>query len=265
MRNIHDFYKMKQAGEKITTVTCYDYTSAQLLEKSGVDCILVGDSAAMVMHGFPDTINATVEMMVMHIAAVARGAKNTFIIGDMPFMSYRKSLSETMTAVMQFMQAGAQAIKLEGARGNLETIHHIVESGIPVMGHIGLTPQHVHALGGFKVQGKEKAAQQELLLQAKQCQDAGCFAIVLECMPENLAEKITKELSIATIGIGAGAATDGQVVVYQDLLGMQTKYIPKFVKHYLQGEVVITEGLKKYINEVKNKQYPSKEYCYAGD
>ena len=263
MNSIQNFYQMKQAGEKITMITCYDYTSAKLLERSGVDCVLVGDSAAMVMHGYPDTTNATVEMMAMHTKAVARGLQNTFIIGDMPFMSYRKSQSETMDAVAVIVQAGANAIKLEGAVGNLETISYIVKSGVPVMGHLGLTPQHVNALGGFKVQAKQQAAAEKLIQQARQCQDAGCFAIVLECVPAQLAKQISEQLSIATIGIGAGSGTDGQVLVYQDLLGMQSSFKPKFVKHFLQGETVITDGLKQYINEVKNQAYPSEEFSYA--
>lgn len=265
MNNIHDFYRLKASGEKITMVTCYDYTSAKQLEKAGVDCVLVGDSAAMVMHGYPDTTHATIEMMVAHISAVARGLKNTFIIGDLPFMSYRRSLSESMAAVYAFMQAGAHCVKLEGAKGNLETIKYIVESGVPVMGHIGLTPQHVFQLGGFKVQGKEKKAADQLIEQAHQCQKAGCFSLVLECVPAAVAKIITEELSIATIGIGAGNATDGQVLVYQDLLGLQLEIKPKFLKHFCQGETVIVDSVKQYISEVKSQQYPSEEFSYEGD
>ncbi len=256
MNNIHDFLRMKQAGEKITMVTCYDYASAIILEESGVDCVLVGDSVSMVMHGYPNTTYATLEMMMLHTSAVARGFKNTFIVSDLPFLSYRKSLPITMDAVQQLIQAGAHAVKLEGAVGNLETIVHIVQSGVPVMGHIGLTPQHIHQLGGYKVQGKGKELAEALVQQAKDCEVAGCFSIVLECVPFMLAQKITESVSIPTIGIGAGAKTDGQVLVYQDLLGLQTEIIPKFVKQYCDGKGILSNHVKEYVSEVKAGSFP---------
>ena len=263
MKSIFDFYKMKQSNNKISMITCYDYTSALLLEKSGVDCILVGDSAAMVMHGFDNTTHATLDMMIAHTRAVSRGLQRTFLIADLPFMSYRHSLEKTTQAVAALIQAGAHAVKLEGADSNIETIQHIVASGVPVMGHIGLTPQHIHSLGGFKVQGKTHDAAKKLIQQAKDCEAAGCFAMVLECVPSAVAQQITQEVSIATIGIGAGEQTDGQVLVYQDLLGMQSGFKPKFVKHFLAGEEVISASIAQFISDVKHKKYPSKEHSYA--
>lgn len=256
MINVHEFQKMKQKNEKIVMVTCYDFSSAKIITKTDVDCILVGDSLAMVIHGYATTTNATVEMMVLHTQAVARGINNKFIIADLPFMSYRKSLRDTVCAVEKLIQAGAHAVKLEGATGNLETIKHIVESGVPVMGHIGLTPQHIHALGGFKVQGKITTAQQQLIQQAKSLEEAGCFSIVLECVPADLAQKITQHLTIPTIGIGAGPKTDGQVLVMHDLLGLQTAFKPKFLKQYLSGEKIFQESINNYAMEVKTERYP---------
>jgi 3-methyl-2-oxobutanoate hydroxymethyltransferase len=243
-------------------LTCYDYSAAVQVEQSLVDCVLVGDSVAMVVHGAENTTTATLEMMSMHTAAVAKGIKTKFIIGDLPFMSYRKSLSESMHAVEQLVRSGAHAIKLEGVDGNVDLIKHIVASGVPVMGHIGLTPQHVHALGGFKVQGKTQMAQTILLNQAKQLVVCGCFALVLECIPAGLAAKITQAINIPTIGIGAGPATDGQVLVWHDLLGLSTGFKPRFVKQYLQGNELITAGINCFVEEVKQLVFPSKVHTY---
>lgn len=260
--NILDFQRKKHLNEKITMVTCYDYSSAKLLADSDVECLLVGDSLAMTMHGFSDTLSATMEMMVLHTAAVKRGAGHQFIVSDLPFLSYRKSLSETMQAVQLLMQAGAQAIKLEGATGNLETIRYIVESGVPVMGHLGLTPQYVHALGGYRVQGRDDAAAEKLRQDAKALAAAGCFALVLECIPAALAKTITEELTIPTIGIGAGTATDGQVLVYQDLLGMNKNFKPKFVKVFLDGCNAIKDAINQYCRDVKKVEFPAHEHTY---
>lgn len=260
--NILDFHKKKQANEKITMVTCYDYSSAKLLADSEVECLLVGDSLAMTMHGFQDTLSATLEMMVLHTAAVKRGAGDQFIVADLPFLSYRKSLPETMQAVHALMQAGAHAVKLEGASGNLETIRYIVESGVPVMGHLGLTPQYVHALGGYRVQGRDELAAEKCLQDAKALEAAGCFAVVLECIPSALAKKVTEALSIPTIGIGAGTATDGQVLVYQDLLGMNQNFKPKFVKVFLDGCEAIKTAINQYCRDVKKVEFPSHEHTY---
>lgn len=260
--NILDFQQKKLGKEKITMVTCYDYSSACLLADSEVDCLLVGDSLAMTMHGFQDTLSATLEMMVLHTAAVKRGVGKQFIVADLPFLSYRKSLSETMHATHALMQAGAHAVKLEGAAGNLETIRYLVESGVPVMGHLGLTPQYVHALGGYRVQGRSDEAADKLWQDAKDLEAAGCFALVLECIPSALAEKITMTLNIPTIGIGAGVVTDGQVLVYQDLLGMNKSFKPKFVKTFLDGCHAIKEAINQYCRDVKKVEFPSHEHTY---
>ncbi len=262
MNNVLDFSKKKAAHEKISMITCYDYTSAKIIDQTNIDCVLVGDSLAMVMHGCADTTGATLAMMTLHTQAVARGLTNKFIIADMPFMSYRKSLSKSMMAVEKLIQAGAQAVKLEGAGTNLTCIEYIVESGVPVMGHIGLTPQHSHALGGLRVQGKDAAAKNKLLDQAKALEQAGCFAIVLECIPADLAKLITASLQIPTIGIGAGPHTDGQVLVMHDLLGLQASFKPKFLKNYLNGEAVFKESIDRYASEVKACEYPTEEYTY---
>lgn len=261
MKSILDFIAIKNTQKKFTVVTCYDYSFAKIIDNSDIDCILVGDSAAMVMYGYPDTTHATLDMMVAHTQAVARGSKK-FLISDMPFMSYRKSLHDTMCSVEALIRAGAQAIKLEGSTGNLETIQHIVASGVPVMGHLGLTPQHIHTLGGFKLQGKNQSAQELIFQQALLLEKAGCFAIVLECIPAELAQRITAALTIPTIGIGAGLETDGQVLVLQDLLGLQNTARPKFLKTYLNGYEIIQNSLKQFAEEVSLKQYPSIEYSY---
>lgn len=261
--NIIDFQKMKENNTPISMVTCYDYWSAKILEASDIDCLLVGDSAAMIMHGHQNTLPATVETMAWHIQAVARGIRTKFIIGDMPFCSYRKSLSHTMEAVDLFMKAGSHAIKLEGADDNCQTITHIVHSGVPVMGHLGLTPQSIHALGGFKVQGKNNAAAQKILAQAKMLEDAGCFALVLECIPALLAQSISQTLKIPTIGIGAGPHTSGQVLVFHDLLGLQNEMKPKFLKTYLQGFELMQQALNEYNSEVKQGSFPTQAQAYA--
>lgn len=262
--NIHDFQKMKNNNQKITMVTSYDHWSAQIINNSQIDGILIGDSLAMVMYGHAYTIPATVDLMATHIAAVAKGAPNKFILGDMPFCSYRKGLVETMNAVEKIIRAGAQAIKLEGAEGNLELIHHIVHSGVPVMGHLGLSLQSIHTMGGFKIQGKNPQAAEKIKLHAKQLQDAGCFALLLECMPAELAKNITHSLDIPTIGIGAGPHTSGQILVLQDMLGMNEAFNPKFLKKYLNGTELIQAALNQYNQDVKSAVYPDLEqHCYA--
>ncbi len=259
---IHDFYMMKQAGKKISMVTCYDYTSARILSPTNVDCLLVGDSAAMTMHGHRDTIPATVEMMKLHTAAVSRGAGDKFIISDMPFLTYRSTRTKNINAVRELMQAGAHAVKLEGAAGNLRLIQHLTESGIPVMGHLGLTLQHMHMLGGFKVQGKTDEGAEKIKEDALALQEAGCFAVVLECMPNAVASMVTRALSIPTIGIGAGPETDGQVLVWQDLLGLNVDFKPKFVKQYNDGALQIRKSIDVFVDEVKAGVFPSHENCY---
>lgn len=263
--NITDFKRKKNTGQKITVLTCYDFSAAQLIEQTAIDCVLVGDSAAMVVHGHPSTTHANMAMMTLHTAAVARGIKTKFILADLPFLSHRMGLNHTMQQVQALIQSGAHAVKLEGAgESNLNTIKHIVDSGIPVMGHLGLTPQAIHALGGHKVQGKQQVAAALIKQQAHDLEQAGCFAIVLECIPAQLAAAITQELSIPTIGIGAGNQTDGQVLVWQDLLGFNTHFKPKFLKHFANLEHIITTSIAQYVSEVQLRQYPNTEHEYQG-
>ncbi|MDY0009117.1 MAG: 3-methyl-2-oxobutanoate hydroxymethyltransferase [Bdellovibrionales bacterium] len=265
MMNIFDFTKKKQAGDKITMVTCYDYTSAVLVNGSDVDCILVGDSLAMTMHGFPSTVAATVDMMAMHTAAVARGAKDKFIVADLPFLAYRGDLAQNIAAVQAVMQAGAHAVKIEGAAGNTDFVRHLTESGVPVMGHIGLTPQFVHLLGGYRVQGKTEESANRLKEEAIALEQAGAFSLVMECVPTVLAQEITASLRIATIGIGAGAGTDGQVLVFQDLLGLNTDFRPKFVKNFMDGAGLVTAALNEYNNAVKTGAFPDAKHSFNAD
>lgn len=260
--NILDFKNKKLAREKISMVTCYDFWSAQIINQSKIDTILVGDSLAMVVHGHPTTLPATLEIMCYHVAAVARGAPDKFIVADMPFMSFRKSLDANMTAIEKLMQAGGQAVKLEGATGNLELIRHTVDSGVPVMGHLGLTPQSVHQLGGFRVQGREDRAAQIVLDQAHQLEQAGCFALVLEAVPASLAARISEQLEIPTIGIGAGSNTDGQVLVLHDLLGLVTNMKPKFVRQYMNGAEQILTALNQFHGEVETQAFPTEKESY---
>lgn len=262
INNILDFVKKKKASEKISMLTCYDYTSARILSRSAIDCLLVGDSTAMTMHGFKNTLSATMDMMFYHTAAVSRGANNKFIVTDLPFLSYRKSLSKSISAARRLIQAGANAVKLEGVTGNIKFIQHLTESGVPVMGHLGLTPQFIHALGGYKIQGKTFESAEQLKYDAQLLQNAGCFAIVLECVPSLLAKEITQQLSIPIIGIGAGQYTDGQVLVFQDLLGLNIDFKPKFTKVFIDGYESINKAVKSYIHEINSGEFPQDEHCY---
>lgn len=253
----------RKGKTKLSMVTCYDYTSGVIAANSPVDMLLVGDSLAMTMHGEATTLPATIEMMALHTRAVAKAAPKKLIVGDLPFMSYRSSLSENVENVRKLMVAGAHAVKLEGANGNLELVKHLVDSGVPVMGHLGLTPQSIHQLGGFKVQGRNENAQKQILKNAKELEQAGCFSVVLECVPSELAKTITNELSIPTIGIGAGPDVDGQVLVWQDMLGMNPHFKPKFLRTYLNGYEVIGDALKKYHDDVVAGKFPSPEESYS--
>ncbi len=262
--NILDFHKKKQRNEKISMVTCYDFSSARMLAATPLDCLLVGDSVAMTMHGYKDTLAATTEMMSLHTAAVSRGAPNKFIVTDIPFLACRKSFSENISNVQILMQSGANAVKLEGATGNLDLITHLTESGIPVMGHLGLTPQFIHHLGGYKVQGKNDSSAQHIIQDALALQKSGCFSVVLECIPASLAAEITNLLDIPTIGIGAGNQTDGQVLVYQDLLGLNTVFKPRFVKHFMNGSEQTQQAIGDFINAIQKGEFPNDEHCYQG-
>lgn len=260
--NIHDFESKKKKGQKISMVTCYDYTFARILADSEVDCLLVGDSGAMVMHGHPTTLKATVNLMALHTEAVAKGASNKFIVGDLPFISYRKDLSSNVEAAGKIMRAGANAVKLEGAKGNLELIRHLVDSGIPVMGHLGLTPQSINQLGGFKVQAKEAKAQEQLKKDALALEEAGCFSLVLECVPQKIAKEISESLEIPTIGIGAGVGCDGQVLVLQDMLGMNKDFRPKFLRTYFDGFETLKKAFNEYHHDVVLEKFPSDKESY---
>ncbi|MCM2279698.1 MAG: 3-methyl-2-oxobutanoate hydroxymethyltransferase [Oligoflexia bacterium] len=262
MTGIHDFRKYKQEHRKISMVTAYDHAMARIVDESVVDCVLVGDSCAMVMHGFPSTVHATTEMMALHVAAVARGLTRKFLVADMPFLSFRKGPQAALECVDVLMRAGAHSVKLEGVRGHEDTVDRIVRSGVPVMGHIGLTPQSIHGLGGFKVQGRGEAEAAELLSQARLLQELGCFALVLECVPAPVAARITRELAIPTIGIGAGPDTDGQVLVLQDLLGMSGEFRPKFLRQFLHGRDAVRSALDRYHAEVTGGTYPSEKESY---
>ncbi len=262
--NILDFKRKKAAREKISFVTCYDYPSARMVSDSNIDAVLVGDSIAMTVYGHPTTVMATMDMMVMHTEAVARGLSKQLIVGDLPFMAYRVSKADTMHNVKRLMQAGAHAIKLEGADPDIcDSIKAITTAGVPVIGHIGLTPQSVHQLGGYKIQGRDDAAAHALLESAKALEAAGCFAVVIECVPESLARHITEALSIPTIGIGAGVDTDGQILVWHDLLTLQTECNPRFVKQFIQGKTLLTEALNAYVDEVSQKTFPAPEHTYG--
>ncbi|MNS51907.1 3-methyl-2-oxobutanoate hydroxymethyltransferase [compost metagenome] len=263
MKTILDFQEKKHKKEKITMMTCYDYSFAKIAAASDIDCLLVGDSLAMTMHGHKTTLNASTNLMAVHTAAVVRGAGDKFVVADLPFMGYRKGLTANMTCVEKIMKAGASAVKLEGAIGNLELVRHIVDSGVPVMGHLGLTPQSVHQLGGYKVQGRDAKAQKKIMEQALALQDAGCFSLVFECVPSELAREITAKLEIPTIGIGAGADCDGQVLVLQDMLGMNADFKPKFLKTYLNGFDLMKNAINQYNDEVKKGVFPSEKESYS--
>jgi 3-methyl-2-oxobutanoate hydroxymethyltransferase len=261
--NIVELKERKRLQNKLTMVTCYDAWSAKLLADSAVDMLLVGDSAAMVMHGFDDTLPATIEMLQGHVASVRRAAGKKFIVADMPFMSNRADLSSSTENVRKLLQAGAHSIKLEGYDQFTATfIEHIVNSGVPVMGHLGLTPQFVNVFGGFRVQGRAADQKAAILAQARGLQQAGCFAIVLECVPTELAAEITAQLSIPTIGIGAGPDCDGQVLVLQDLLGLTIGFKPKFVLSYMNVAEQFQKAIQNFCEDVGSKQFPSAKESY---
>lgn len=260
------FKEAKAKGDKLTMLTAYDYTTAKLLDESGIDSILVGDSLGMVMLGYDDTLSVTMEDMIHHTAAVARGAKNALVVADMPFMSYQTSVYDAVVNAGRLIKEGhAQAVKLEGGTEVCDHIRAIVNASIPVCAHIGLTPQSVNALGGFKVQGKDEQAAKNLLEQARAVEQAGAFAVVLECVPAALAKKISGLITIPTIGIGAGAGCDGQVLVYQDMLSMYSGLKPKFVKQYANVGEIMQTAFKDYIDEVKSGVFPSQEHTFKID
>ena len=262
-KTILDIKKMKSVGEKITMLTAYDYAMSSILDQCGIDLILVGDSLGMVVLGYETTLPVTMEDMLHHTKAVARGAQNSLIVADMPFLSYQVSPEKALANAGRFLQeAGAQAVKLEGGRETAPTVHKITSSGIPVMAHIGLTPQSIHQIGGYKVQGKKEDAAARLIEDAKILEEAGAFSVVLELLPEKLAEEITKSVSIPTIGIGAGIHCDGQVLVINDMLGMYDKFAPRHVKKFANLNPKIRRAVKSYISEVKNCSFPGSEHSF---
>ncbi|WP_028401248.1 3-methyl-2-oxobutanoate hydroxymethyltransferase [Ectobacillus panaciterrae] len=264
MKQTTDFLKMKQSNEKIVMLTAYDYPSAKLAEQGGVDVILVGDSLGMVVLGYDSTIPVTLEDMIHHTKAVKRGAKDTFIITDMPFLTYHLSVRDTLINAGRLIQeAGAHAVKLEGADEVIEHIAALTRAGIPVCSHLGLTPQSVGVLGGYKVQGKDASAAKKLLEDAMKCEAAGAFALLLECVPRQLAEEVTKALSIPVIGIGAGLDVDSQVLVYHDILGYGVERVPKFVKQYRSVNPFILESIQAYTADVKNKRFPEEKHSFT--
>jgi 3-methyl-2-oxobutanoate hydroxymethyltransferase len=263
MKTKTDFLKMKENDEPIAMLTAYDFPSAKLAEAASVDMILVGDSLGMVVLGYDSTIPVTVDDMIHHTKAVRRGAPNTFIVTDMPFMSYHISKEEALRNAQRIMQeAGANAVKVEGAEQVLEVIAALTQAGVPVVAHLGLTPQSVGVLGGYKVQGKDAESARRLIEDARLCEQAGAIALVLECVPKQLASEITKALTIPTIGIGAGDETDGQVLVYHDLIGYGVERVPKFVKKYTNIQEMILSALSNYVSEVKMRQFPEASHMF---
>lgn len=256
----------KGEGKSITMLTAYDASMAHLLDEAGIDMLLVGDSLGNVVLGYESTVPVTVEDMLHHTKAVCRGAKRAMVVADMPFMSYQISKEEALRNGGRLIkETGAQALKLEGGREIAETVRALVAAGIPVVGHLGLTPQSIHALGGFKVQGKSIEAAQKMLEDAKLLEECGAFALVLECVPAPLARRITESLSIPTIGIGAGADCDGQVLVINDLLGLYSGFTPKFVKQFANLHGQVTEAVKEYKKQVENKSFPGPEHSFQMD
>lgn len=253
----------KKRKDKITMLTAYDYSTAKLIDEAGVNALLVGDSLGMVMLGYEDTLSVTMEDMIHHTAAVSRGCKNALIVADMPFMSYQTSVYDAVCNAGRLMKEGrAQAVKLEGGENMCPQIKAIVESSIPVVAHIGLTPQSVNAFGGYKVQGKDEETARQLIRDAKAVEEAGAFAVVLECVPDKLAGLITQSIHIPTIGIGAGAGCDGQVLVYQDMLSLYGAFRPKFVKCYANVGEMMTVAFKQYVEETKAGVFPGEEHVF---
>ncbi len=261
-----DILSFKESGRKITMLTAYDYSMARMLDSAGIDVLLVGDSLGMVVLGYESTVPVTMEEMLHHCRAVSRGTENALVVGDMPFMSYQVSGKEAVYNAGRFVkEAGCHAVKLEGGREVASTIKKIVRAGIPVMGHVGLTPQTATALGGYKVQGRDMASAKRLLKDAVAVAEAGAFALVLECVPDTLARLITETVTVPTIGIGAGPWCDGQVLVTHDMLGMFDKFCPSFVKQYTKLSEKIRDALTEFIREVGQGAFPDEQYSFRGD
>jgi len=261
--SILDLERMKADGEKITMLTAYDHPLARIIDAAGCDVILVGDSAGNVIHGHENTLPITMDEMIAHTRAVARAVERALVVGDMPFMSYQASIEEARRNAGRFLkEGGAAAVKIEGGANMSETIRAIADIDIPVMAHIGLTPQSIHRMGGYKVQGRGEAQREKLLTDARAVQEAGAFSVVLEVVPAAVAAEITRELTIPTIGIGAGPGCDGQVLVINDLLGLMGEFRPKFVKRYTDLGSEITRAVGEFLKEVKEGQFPAEEHCF---
>jgi 3-methyl-2-oxobutanoate hydroxymethyltransferase len=263
MRNLLDFSRARREGRPIVMVTAYDAPMARIVAASEADAILVGDSAAMVVHGLPSTVHATLEMMVLHTAAVRRGAPDRVVVADLPFLTFRQGRETAVRAAGALMQAGATAVKLEGVTGHEDVVAHLVGSGIPVMGHLGLTPQSVNQLGGYRLQGRSEAEAARLLAEARRLEELGAFALVLECVPSALAAEVTHALTVPTIGIGAGADTSGQVLVINDLLGLDPDFRPRFARRYRDGYGDILAALNAFARDVRGTRFPAREEVLA--
>jgi 3-methyl-2-oxobutanoate hydroxymethyltransferase len=265
-KTIQSFKTAKAEGQRITMVTAYDFTTASLLDEAGIDCLLVGDSLGMVMLGYENTLRVTMDEMIHHTKAVARAAKRALLVGDMPFLSYHASTEAAVINAGRFIQeGGAQAVKLEGGSDVIDKVRAIIKAQIPVLGHLGLTPQSVNIFGGFKRQGQDVEAARQMIDDALLLQDAGVFGLVLECVPHGLAKMISEKLEIPTIGIGAGVHCDGQVLVIQDLLGMFRRMRPKFVKTYMDGGDATISAVKQYIQEVHSGEFPAEHHSFPID
>jgi 3-methyl-2-oxobutanoate hydroxymethyltransferase len=266
MTTVLDVQRFKDEGRRFAMLTAYDYLSAQILDEAGIPILLVGDSLGMVMLGYPTTLPVTLDEMIHHAKAVARGSRQALLVGDMPFMSYHTSLEQAITSAGRFLQEGGMhAVKLEGGGRIIEITRRLTSLGIPVMGHLGLTPQFVHQMGGFKVQGKSESQAARILADAKDLEQAGAFSLVLEGVPSDLATRITKAVGIPTIGIGAGAGTDGQVLVFHDMLGLTTGKAPKFVKRYANLADQIAKAARQFAQEVGSGTFPGPEHGYSAN
>ncbi len=263
MKTVTGFRQKKSEGGRISLITCYDYWSARIISQTPVDAVLVGDSLSMVMHGFASTVHATTEMMAYHVAAVARGLNDVLLIADLPFLAHRKGLRYLMESVDRLMKAGAHAVKIEGGEEVLAQVRHIVQSGVPVMGHLGLTPQSVNLLGGHKLQGTTPPAAQKIMNDARLLQEAGVFGLVLEMVPADLARQVTQSVSVPVIGIGAGPHTDGQVLVLHDMLGLNPDFSPRFLRRYLNGFELLKNAIAQFDADVKSGNFPSDKESYT--
>jgi 3-methyl-2-oxobutanoate hydroxymethyltransferase len=266
MTTVLDVQRFKDEHRRFSVLTAYDYLSARILDEAGIPILLVGDSLGMVMLGYPTTLPVTLDEMIHHAKAVSRGSRQALLVGDLPFMSYHVSVEQAIASAGRFLQEGGMhAVKLEGGGRTVEITRRLTEMGIPVMGHLGLTPQFVHQMGGFKVQGKGQAQAAQILADAKELEQAGAFSLVLEGVPGALAKRVTEELRIPTIGIGAGAATDGQVLVFHDMLGLTTGKAPKFVKRYANLAEEIANAAQRFAREVAGGEFPGPEHSYSAN